>query len=252
MSGRLASVLADLREETGATAADLTADELTDLVHACERVDSPFSDIHADLMGRPIRVAPGVTLWPITAGAQVWLDEFAAAWWPKGSAMYRWANVYALVHARNPDAFSRLVDKSAARRAILLSALRLAVHAPELERGILLAYGVRPHDEPPPERRRRDDRDDTHADFAALVARLEVASGISRDEWLWGRSLASLSRSYCELANLQAATLGSSRTECRLELDEAVANLARTCSRISRRLRATRQNAARDGGKAAD
>ena len=103
MPSRLQSVLDDLREATGATAADLTADEIESLVLACRRVDNPYAGVNADLMGRPVRVSRGVYLWPVTAGAQVWLTEFASAWWPRSSPMFAWARVHALAHARDGE-----------------------------------------------------------------------------------------------------------------------------------------------------
>ena len=93
MSRRLQSVLADLAERYGATAADLTADELEALVFACKRVDNPFSEINAELMERPIHVCRGVFMWPLTAGAAVWLAEYASVWWKSNSAMYRYAQI---------------------------------------------------------------------------------------------------------------------------------------------------------------
>ena len=61
MSLRLQSVLQDFRDN-GITAADMTADELEALVHACERVNNPYSDINADLCEQPVKVCKGVYL----------------------------------------------------------------------------------------------------------------------------------------------------------------------------------------------
>ena len=246
MSARLQSVLDDLRAETGATAADLTPGELERLVLACRRVDSPYSDVNAELIGRPIRVTRGVYLWPVTAGAQVWLSEFAARWWPESSSMFAWARVYALAHARTPDAFSSLTTHFKARLAVLATALRLACHGRELARAVALAYGSDPSgpagavsSAPSEDRLSVGPSSRAQFDFAALVARLEVASGIPAADWLWGRSLVSLAKSYAELEDLSTA-LGGRRAERHLELDDAISNLARVCADISRRLRAER------------
>lgn len=244
MSARLQSVLDDLRAETGATAADLTADEIEALVLACRRVDSPYSDVNAELIGRPVRVARGIYLWPVTAGAQVWLSEFAARWWPESTSMFAWARVYALAHARTPGAFSSLTTHSRARLAVLATALRLACHGRELARAVALCYGSDPEVQSAAVSatgRVRPVRAQT--DFAALVARLEVASGIPAADWLWGRSLVSLAKSYVELEDLSAA-LGGRTAQRHLELDDAISNLARVCAAISRRLR-TERNAAK-------
>lgn len=234
MGQRLQSVLADLRDRYGATAADLTADELEALVLACRRVDSPYSAINADLMDRPIRVCAGVYLWPLTAGAAVWLAEYASAWWPAGSATYRWAQAYALVHGRDRDAFARLTTRGAARRAILGTALRFCCHAAELNAAIDRAYGI---DDCHVSPKRTAVQSEAETDFAALVARLEVASGIQKDEWLWGRGLVSMMKSYVELSQLAVASLPGEKNALHIELDEAVANLARICAKIGRRLK---------------
>lgn len=233
MGARFQSVLQDLKEQYGATAADLTPGEIEALVFACARVDSPFTEINAELMERPVPVCPGVWLWPVTAGAAVWLEECAAQWWRRGTAMYRWAQVYALRNARDPDAFTRLDTKARARWAVMRCALSLACHAGELAAAVNRAYGVLPHDAP-----RRETRADRRkkADFAALVARLEAASGIPARTWLWGRSVTSLMKSYVELSQLAAAALGGGREDASIELDEAVENLARVMAAIGERL----------------
>lgn len=249
MPSRLQSVLDDLREATGATAADLTADEIESLVLACRRVDNPYAGVNADLMGRPVRVSRGVYLWPVTAGAQVWLAEFASAWWPRSSPMFAWARVHALAHAREPEAFAALVTKGKARLAVLKTALRLACSGRELARAVAVCYGEDPDAAPDAGGKQDKLRRRASTDFAALVARLEVASGIPAADWLWGRSLVSLAKSYVELEELSDA-LGGGRRERRIELDEAVQNLARACAAISRRLRVERGGETAKGGAA--
>lgn len=237
MGARLDSVLHDLKDRYGATAADLTSGEIEALVYACARIDSPYSEIDAELMERPIRVCEGVYLWPVTAGAHIWLTEFAEAWWPEGSRMYRWAQVYALVNARDPDAFSSLTTKARARAAVLRCALRLACHMGELGAAVARAYGAMPHDAPRrPRRNAAAER--AKADFAGIVARLEVASGIPAKAWLWGRSVASLMKSYVELSELAVAAFRDGSGTARHELDDAVENLARVCAAIGERLAA--------------
>jgi len=239
MSARLQSVLQDLKDNCGATVADLTPQELEDLVFACARVESPYSAIHADLMERPVYVCKGVYLWPLTAGAAVWLVEYAERWWKRGSAMYRWAQAYALKNARNPDAFADLVTKPKARAAILRCALSFACHGRELTDAISRAYGVERHDAPP--KRTSEAAERAKTDYAALVARLEVASGIPAKAWLWGRSVASMMKSYVELSELAVAAFGSKDNDASIELDEAVENLARICAAIGERLNHERQ-----------
>ena len=226
--------MADLKEQCGATVADLTVDEIEALVFACHRVDSPYSEINAELMERPIYVCKGVYMWPVTAGAQVWLNEYAESWWGKGSMMYRWAQAYALVNARNPDAFAPLTTKWKARRAILKTVLRFACHQGELSMAVNRAYGINPYDAPI---KASPAQAKAETDYAALVARLEVQSGIPAKAWLWGRSIASMMKSYTEMSELAVAAFKDKDDgEPHMELDEAVENLARVCAGIGERL----------------
>lgn len=234
MNARLQSTLDDMRDALGITASDLTSDELTALVFACDRVDHPYHAINAELCERPIYVAKGIYFWPLTAGAAVWLSEYAAAWWGKSSVMYRYAQVFALMNARNADAFVRLTDRAKARHAVLRAALTLCCHAGEVTRAMNLAYGVDAHEAPKGDKRVKEKAEE---DFAALVARLEVASGIPAKDWLWGRSIVSMMKSYVELTELSIAALGK-HEESHIELDEAVENLARVCAAISKRVKA--------------
>ena len=243
MSRRLQSVLADLHDRYGATAADLTADELEALVFACKRCDNPYSEINAELMERPIVVCRGVFMWPLTAGAAIWLAEYASAWWGRNSSMYRYAQIYALVHARDPTAFHRLDTKAKAAAAILDTALRLCCHAKELNAAMDAAYGIDPyHVSPKRTRAQKELESVAETDFAALVARLEISSGIPASEWLWGRSIVSMMKSYGELSVLATAAMGGKRNEAKKELDEAIANLARICAKIGERLKNEKGN----------
>ena len=234
MSRRLQSVLADLHDRYGATAADLTADELEALVFACKRVDNPFSEINAELMEQPIHVCKGVWMWPLTAGAAVWLTEYASKWWKPTSTMYRWAQAYALVNGRCEGAFLSLDTKWRARAAILKTALSFGCHIGELNAAIDRAYGVDPYHQPKKKSKVEEEAD---VDFAALVARLEVSSGIAAETWLWGRSLVSMMKSYRELSALAKAVFVGEKAQAQMELDEAVENLARICAKIGERLR---------------
>lgn len=238
MSIRLQTTLQDLADR-GVTANDLTADEMAQLVHACERVENPFDSVNADLMEKPVLVADCIYLWPPTAGAVVWLTEYVEAYWKKDSMFYRWAQVYALVNARDPEAFVELDTRRSIRAAVLKCALRLCVHTRELRRAVDLAYGVRERDA---EDRRKAERHEakTRTDFGALVARLEVQSGIPRETWLWGRSVMSLMKSYTESVQLAAAAFGSSK-EAQIELDAAVQNLAATVFNIVSRVKGGRE-----------
>lgn len=221
------------------------SDELESLVLACRRCDSPFSGVNAELCERPVQVCKGVYLWPVTAGAQVWLEEYAGSWWKPDSMMYRWAQAYALVHAREADAFVNLTDKWSARKAILKTALRLACHRGELADAIARAYGGGKDQAP-----KGDDQLLTakaQIDFAAFIARLEVHSGIPAHEWLWGKSLVSAAKAYVELKRFIAAFGMTDQKRMTDELDDALNDLQRLKIKIVERLRkAARQTEAAD------
>lgn len=238
MSLRLESVLQDFRD-AGITAADMTADEIEALVHAVERVNNPYSDINADLCEEPVKVTKGVYLWPLTAGALVWLEEYAQLWWKKTSAMYRWAQVYALVHAREVDAFASLTDKWTARKAIVKTMLRLVCHRSELAVAKNRCYGVRPHDVE--NRKTPSAPDEQAADFARFAAMLEVESGISAKSWLFGRSIRGMVAAYRRAAAIKNAFGGADAAEkMTFELNDALANLANVKSMIFERITAGR------------
>ena len=238
MSLRLKSVLDDFRDK-GITAADMTADEIEALVHACERVNNPYSDINADLCDQPVKVCKGIYLWPLTAGAFIWLEEYAGAWWRKGTAMYRWAQVYALANARNPDAFSSLTDKWTARKAIVRTMLRFSCHRAELTVAKNRCYGIRPHDVQAEKPRTAPDEQAT--DLAHFAALLEVESGIKAKTWLFGRSLENMVKTYRRMSVLKAAFGGADGAEkMTFELNDALTNLANVKSMILRRIEAVR------------
>ena len=218
-----------LKERFGITLDDLSAGEVAALVHAVERVCSPFTDVNAELVERPVFVCKGVWFWRPTAGAQIWLDEYAAKWWPKKSMRWKWAQVYALKNARDADAFATLTTKWAAEKAIVACALRLPVHGAELQDAINRAYGVSPHDAPRKTRSRVERlKAEAQTDFASIVARLEVESGIPRSVWLWGRSLMYAMNAYVQMHEFAAAFSMSGKERSRMldELDDALRNLA--------------------------
>ena len=237
-----------LRERYGVSMDDLTARELAALVHAVERVCSPYTDINAELVERPVFVCKGVWFWRPTAGAQIWLEEYAAKWWPKKSMRWKWAQVYALKNARDADAFAGLTTRLAAEAAIVACALRLPVHGAELQDAINRAYGVMPHDAPRKARSRVERlKAESQTDFASIVARLEVESGIPRYVWLWERSIVYAMNAYCQMHEFAAAFASSRRDRARMvdELDDAMRNLAAVKAAIIRGVGERREAAAR-------
>ena len=243
MSLRLQSELQDLDERYGVKVGDMTADEIESLVLACRRASSPFSNVNAELVEAPFRVCNGVWGWPITAGAFVWVEEFARRWWPKGM-MLKWAQAYAMVHARDKGAFERLTDRATARREIVRTALKFVCHGAELQNALLKCYHG--GEDVCPEQSKADaaDRERAQTDWAALVARLEVQSGIPADEWLWGHSFFQTMKCYEEMHRFAAAFSDGRDARRRMldELDEAVNDLQRLKAQIGRRVATERKS----------
>ena len=250
---RFATEVGDLRSRYRISLDDLSAGEVAALVHAVERVCSPFTDVNVELVEKPVFVCRDVWLWRPTAGAQIWLDEFAARWWKKTSLRFRWAQVYALAHARQADAFSKLTTRWAAEKAIVLFALRLPVRGAELADAIVRAYGASPHDAPRAQLSRAERlKAQAETDFASIVARLEVESGIPREEWLWERSLVYTMTAYANLHEFAAAFSvgGKMKSHMMDELDDSLRNLARVKALIVRRVEAKRAKEAAEKAEA--
>ena len=231
-------------EAAGVSRDALKPVELYALAHAAARCANPFSEVNAELADRPVAVCKGVWLWPPTVGAMIWLEEYAAKWWPRDSLRFNWAHVYALVHAREPEAFDSLTDRWAARRAVARCALRLAVNGRELAAAIRKAYGEVDDslELGAKSSKLKAQSSNTNAqcatEFAQIVARLEVQSGIPRSAWLWERSLMYVYTAYSEMRSFAAACAGEGGTgNMTDELDEALTNLAKVKAGIVRRVR---------------
>lgn len=237
---RLEAELAGIRSRFG-TIDGLTADEIAALVDACRRADSPFGSAHKELLGMPAAVLRGYEFRPLTIGASVWLDEYAAKWWGDDSNRYFWALVYALVHGYERAAFTSLTSEEAARRAISRMTLRFAFGRKALERAVDAALGRG--------EQKKDSADadnDDPLDWSLMVAELEAATGIRRDEWLWGRSEQYTARAYSKMRRLVAMRAGDRDSGKRIldSLDRAIQNLAEIKHGIKTRLEAKRKEQA--------
>ena len=238
---RLQGVLSDLAGQ-GITADKLTAAELTLLVRACDRCDNPYSDINAELCEQPVKVCKGVYLWPVTAGANIWLTEYAEKWWPKGTGAFRWAQIYACYNARNPDAFASLTSRAKARLAVLACVLRIPAHMGELVVALNRCYGVHPDTVDDPHAVRKPDNEQAE-NFAHFVAMLEVQSGIPAKKWLWGKSLSTVMNTYYKMTALASAFGGGKAAEdMTFELNDALKNLANVTACIVERVKKNEQD----------
>ena len=218
---RLEAELAGIRSRFG-TIDGLTADEIVTLVDACRRADFPFGDANRELLDMPAAVVRGWEFRPLTVGASVWLDEYAAKWWGDDSNRYFWALVYALVHGHERAAFTSLTSEEAARNAIRRMSLHFAFGRKALERAVDAALGRR-------ERKANAVEADDGAplNWSSIVAELETATGIRRDEWLWGRSEHYTAWAYSKMRNQIAMRVGGSSRRAFDALDRAIQHLDR-------------------------
>jgi hypothetical protein len=230
---RLEAELAGIRSRFG-TIDCLTADEIVSLVDACRRADAPFGDADRELLDIPAAVVRGFEFRPLTIGASVWLDEFAAKWWGEDDNRYFWALVYALVHGHQRAAFTSLTSEDAARRAIRRMSLHFAFGRAALEKAVDAALG-----RPDP----NASTDSEPMDWSAVVAQLEAATGIRRDEWLWGRSERYTMRAYSEMRRLVTMRSGGKARRMLGALDRALQRLAEVKHGIKARLEAKRKEA---------
>lgn len=212
----LARALADMESRMGVSPRDLTAEEVCRLARACERCADPFRAVNADAAGLPVRVAEGVHFWRLTIGASVWLDDMARLFGAK-SERWRMCLVYALVHAREPEAFGGLEDARAVEGAVKACCRGICATPDEVDRAVDEALGERPRR---PARADDGDAGRAAADWRALCARLETQTGIPAREWIWKRSSGYALRCYQDLHAFAAAYAGNGTAACRAMRDE--------------------------------
>lgn len=233
----LARALADLRDRMGVGPADLTTDEIADLVHACDRAENPFREVNADAAGIPVRVCEGVHFWKLTIGASIWLDDIARLFEGR-SDRYRLCLIHALVHAREPDAFDGLEDERSILKAVKSTCRRIAATPEEVDHALDEVLGLA-------SRRTvgKTDVEKAAMDWRSLCARLETQTGIPAREWIWSRSSAYALHCYNDLDAFARACGGKSGTTMRDELDAATEALQLVKVRIMKRVERTRGGA---------
>ena len=228
MGKLLEKEIAELRAR-GISLDSLTADEVEGLVHAVDRMARPFSAVNVETMGLPVRLGDGTTLYNLTIGATVWLDEFAAKWWDSGSKAYFWALVYALRFGRDKGAFEQMLDKEEAKRRIVDMAVRIHLTEDELLDGIEQALHSNGRDGS------GDDAPAQQVDWGSMVRALELATGIPADEWVWNRSTDWCVREFHRNRSIIEGMKGGGVPRMKDELDRATNALARVrCGIVSR------------------
>lgn len=231
----LAQALERLKTQRGISIADFTADELAEFVLAAEKVENPFADVNAAAVGFPVKVCEGVYLWHLTLGASVWLDTYAEKWWKPTSERYRLALIYALIHAREPEAFSLLDNERAAASAIRETMAKVMATAEEINLALDIVLGLKSDT-----REKKSIVTKAAKDWAALLRRLETQSGIGKDEWLWNRPADYALKAYSDLHDFADAYSGGKPQHMRDELDAAQEALNRIAVRVMRRVKAER------------
>ncbi len=240
MSVRFESELGRLRSQ-GVGLADLTPGEVVALVRACDRCDSPFSSVNAEAAGFPVEVVEGVHLWRLTAGAIVWLDEYAGRWWPAASKPFFWATVYAMRHAREREAFACLTGEDAAYCAIRDEILSI----PATEEELVAAIEKLWNRDGAPAKNPRIPQVKHQAEWAKVARRLEVATGLPASYWMWEESAAYTVGAHSDMVEWAVASGGGKTERMRDELDAAISALARLEAAIIQRVKAAKEGGAR-------
>lgn len=232
MNGKqhFARALSDLRDRMGVGLADLTSDEIADLVHAADRCADPFRDVNADAVGRPVRVCEGVHFWRLTIGASVWLDDMSRMF-GGDSDRYHMCLIHALVHAREPGAFEGLEDERSVLKAVKRTCRAIAATPEEVGLAIdeVLDLKIR--------RMRRDDIERSAADWCAICSRLEGQTGIPAHDWIWKHSAGYTVRCYNDLHAFASSFAGGKSEHMKDELDRANENLQALKVGIRKRVR---------------
>lgn len=212
----------------GADLARIDTDDLWALAEAARRCADPFQEVNADAAGFPVKLCAGIWLWKLTIGASVWLDR-AERVLGGSTGAYKAALVYALAHARDPEAFKGLEDERAIRRAVrgFLSTVCATPEEVNLAVDRVLGLADRAPD--------AEERASSGADWATLCARLEANTGIPATAWMWERSSAYAISAYNQLhafARAYGASGRGSFEDLRDELDRANEALKRVEARI--------------------
>lgn len=224
-------------KERGIMLNDLLPQEVEDLVEAVRRLRNPFSEVNFDAMGEPLYKSNGLTLYPLTIGAIVWLEEFAKKWWKFQPMAYFWAVVYALINGRDKNTFVELRSEVEAYNRIRDCALSLAVCEAELTEAIDAALD---YNRPP--RKKNTTADETGTDWSLVVATMEAKTGIEAEKWIWGKSVDYVTRAYQVLIDFATTQGGGRAARMKDEADHALNHLARVRASIIERI--TKERAA--------
>lgn len=169
-----------------------TPDECVWLYMLCEQIVAP-TKYNIPCAVRPVIKIKDVTLFPLSLGASIWLDDFARKWWDGATNdgfLNKWIDpnfdmdllsiAYAMAHSKKPEVFHELTEESHARLVIKTWAMKLSCSWKELKNAVLNFY--KPYDtmeiQSPNEPQKTDDEPDAG---------------------MWGRIICKLANEYKQL-----------------------------------------------------
>lgn len=219
------SHLADLRQR----GIDPTLAEQMWVVALCGMVVNPFDSERADLIGAPVRVG-GATLWRLTIGASVWLQDCAFRWWAGDEGRLGMAVAWALAHSRNRDAITAAAASGAADAAKTIKAwaLTLTCTRDELDAAMDELMPPAPQSHP------GEASEGNQADWQAVALDISVLTGIPIDAWVWECSKDQTLRAYAraKAALIARAGGGYDPRETLDPLSRALQDVARAKAEI--------------------
>lgn len=222
--------LQHLRELKDRWGVEPTIEESIWIVRLCERVLCPCIGERSDLCGIPVRVGiSSVYLWPLTIGAAVWYQDYAAKWWEDSRERMTMALGFALACGRDKNQMrdASLGSESAAK-LIRNWAATLTCTREELEAAL---DDVLPATKPKPQADR--DKNPSSIDWEQIVGEIEAISGIPCDHWLWDISKEATLRAWHRARSVMIAQYGGSAGTSVLDpLNVALQELAEAKSSI--------------------
>lgn len=194
--------LRELRERWGV---EPTVEEAIWIVRLCERVMCPCEGERSDLCGIPVRAGiSGVFLWPLTIGAAVWYQDYAAKWWNDNQERMTMALGFALANGRDCKMMrAASLGRESAEKVIRNWAESLTCTREELEAAFdEVLPAAKPSDgkQPNPQK----------IDWEQIVGEIEAVSGIACDHWLWDMSKEATLRAWHRARSVMIARAGGS------------------------------------------
>jgi hypothetical protein len=224
---RFRTECADLENRVGA---QLSPSDYVKLWLACDRVDHPYKGRNLDLIGKPV-VNGNLTLYKLTVGASVWLDECAEKWWGNDTGEYFWALVYALSHGRIKGAFDELLQKDKAEGIIRRWSKSINITREEVDEAVSEVLEIGRDLQSTKDKQKAQIQQPQDIDWASLIQELEIATGVPAHEWLYGKSAEYTLRAYAKHREILILTAGGS-SGATDELDASITQLALTKKQI--------------------